>query len=135
MTHATQQSQSNEDRKNSGFSPFICKLPPTGSDLEIVVLSWFASRHEVMWIPIHVIKNGPNGVADAQAEERRVGGSRIVREIRDLHHLPVGIMGWLFPAHQDDTDVVCKRPTQGEITFGNLFERQTGKQISFQSSR
>ncbi len=109
-------------------------LMPIGSDtaeMELAVMNWFAAGHEVLWIPIYEIANEPDGIADANAEMAHFGGPRVLRNIADCLWLPLGIKGWLFPAHLDDTDVICTRTDAQEVAFGPLIHPMTGQHLSY----
>jgi hypothetical protein len=45
--------------------------------------------------------------------------------------LPLGIKGWVFPAHLDDTDVICVREAGREISFGHLRHPVTGQHLTW----
>ena len=57
------------------------------------LMSWFAAGHEVLWIPIHEVSDGPEGLKYAQAEAAHLGGSRLLRGWLDCYDLPIGIKG------------------------------------------
>jgi len=110
-----------------------CLMPVTldTTDLEGAVMGWFASGHEIPWIPIYEVGNGPNGIADAIAEKDHFGGPRLIRDITDFYALPLGIKGWVFPAHLDDTNVICVREAAAEISFGHLHHPVTGQRLTW----
>ncbi|MER2622455.1 MAG: hypothetical protein ABTS22_00770 [Accumulibacter sp.] len=91
----------------------LLQITPETTDFELEVMRWFADGHEILWIPIYEATDEPTGIADAKAEMAHYGGQRLIRDVTDFCHLPVGIKGWLFPAHLDDTDVVCTRTITG----------------------
>ncbi len=109
-------------------------LMPIGSDttpMELAVMGWFAAGHDILWIPIYEVSDGPNGIADAIAEKVHFGGPRLIREVTDFYALPLGIKGWVFPSHLDDTDVICIREATTEISFGHLFHPITGQRLTW----
>lgn len=67
--------------------------------------------------------------ADAQAITRR--GPYIVRQLTDLYWLPMGIRGWLIPAHLEDTDVICMRLAPGEISFGQIRRKGMNRPLTW----
>ena len=95
------------------------------------LMSWFAAGHEVLWIPIHEVSDGPEGLKYAQAEAAHLGGSRLLRGWLDCYDLPIGIKGWLFPAHLDDTQIVALRTASQELHIGYLVHPSTGRRISW----
>lgn len=112
---------------------YHCLTPITAdtSKLECEVMGWFAAGHEVLWIPIHEVGDGPSGMAEARAEADHFGGLRLIHDVTDFYRLPLGIKGWLFPAHLDDTDVVCIHAAPGEMSFGHLTHPITGQRLSW----
>jgi hypothetical protein len=109
----------------------LLQLTQETTDLEVEVMRWFADHHEILWIPIYEVSDEPTGLADARTEMAHFGGSRLIREVTDLYALPVGIKGWLFPAHFNDTEVICTRATLGEISFGHLRHPVSGQRLSY----
>ena len=107
------------------------KIAPETTEMELAVMGWFAHGHEVLWIPIYEVSQGPNGLADANAEMSHFGGYKLLNDVTDLFHLPLGIKGWLFPAHLDDTEVICIRNTPGEISIGGLVHPVTGQRLTY----
>ncbi len=100
-------------------------LVPIGRDtpsIEMTVMGWFVAGHELLWVPIFEVDGSPGALAEAQANAEAIDrrGPYIVRQLTDLYLLPLGIRGWLIPAHLDDTDVVCMREAKGEISFGQI---------------
>jgi hypothetical protein len=110
---------------------FLWPLSTDTTDLELVVMNWFAARHEILWIPIYEVADTPSGIADATALAERYSGPRLIRNEADFLALPLGIKGWLFPAHLDDTDVICVQAVAGEISIGRLTHPATGERISW----
>jgi len=110
---------------------FLWPLSPDTTDLELVVMNWFATGHEILWIPIYEVADTPTGIADATALAERHGGPRLICNEADLLALPLGIKGWLFPAHLDDTDVICVRASSGEISIGRLTHPVTGQRLTY----
>jgi hypothetical protein len=109
----------------------LLQITPETTDFELEVMRWFADGHEILWIPIYEATDEPTGIADAKAEMAHYGGQRLIRDVTDFCQLPVGIKGWLFPAHLDDTDVVCTRTTAREVTFGTLTHPVTGQRLTY----
>ncbi len=105
--------------------------PADATEVELVVMSWFSAGHEVLWIPIHEVSDGPEGLKCAQAETAHFGGSRLLRSCLDCYDLPIGIKGWLFPAHLDDTQIVALRTASQELHIGYLVHPSTGRRISW----
>ena len=110
-----------------------CLMPIAADtiDLESTVMNWFAAGHDVLWIPIYEVADGPDGIADARAEAEHFGGPRPIHDITDFYSLPVGLKGWLFPAHQDDTNVICIHETPCEVSFGHLQHPITGQRLTY----
>lgn len=110
-----------------------CLMPIAADtiDLESTVMNWFAAGHDVLWIPIYEVADGPDGIADARAEAEHFGGHRPIHDITDFYSLPVGLKGWLFPAHQDDTNVICIHETPGKVSFGHLQHPITGQRLTY----
>lgn len=109
----------------------LLQLTPDTTDLERDVMGWFADDHEILWIPIYEVSDEPSGISDARAEMEYFGGPRRIRDVTDFYQLPIGIKGWLFPAHLDDTEVICTRATPGEISFGHLRHPISGQRLSY----
>lgn len=112
-------------------------LHPVGPDttaMELMVMSWFAAGHELMWIPIIEVGSDRDGAARAQDAAAAIGGPRLLTGIDGLRRLPSGIKGWLLPAHLDDTCVVVVRDAAGEVTFGSVTHSITGEMISWRTS-
>ena len=110
---------------------FLWPLSVDTTAQELAVMNWFAAGHEVLWIPIYEVADTPTGIADATALAERHGGPRLIRDEADLLTLPRGVKGWLFPAHLDDTDVICIHETSGEISFGHLQHPVTGERLTY----
>lgn len=111
-------------------------LHPLGPDttaMELMVMSWFAAGHELMWIPIIEVGSGPDGAARAQDAAAAIGGPRLLTGIDGLRRLPQGIKGWLLPAHLDDTCVVVVRDAACEVTFTSVVHSITGQTISWRT--
>ncbi len=106
---------------------------PDTTDTELEVMGWFADGYEVLWIPIYEVGSEPDGWETAKAEQAHFGDARLVRDVSDFYLLPLGIKGWLFPAHLDDTTVICMRMQPREITFGVLTHPITEQVISFRT--
>ena len=106
-------------------------LSPDTTDLELIVMGWFAHDHNILWIPIYEVSDEPCGIADACAEMAHFGGQRLIRDVTDFYTLPLGIKGWLFPAHLDDADVICIHEAPGEISFGHLQHPATGQRLTY----
>jgi hypothetical protein len=115
-------------------TPAASTLPPLPGailDLQCEVASWFNAGHEVLWIPIYEVASTTTGIAEATAMAERHGEPRLIRAETDFLALPLGIKGWLFPAHLDDTAVVCVRDAQGEISLGYLQHPGTGQRLTW----
>lgn len=106
-------------------------MPGATFDLPHEVAGWFTAGHEVLWIPIYEVADTPTGIAEATAMAERHGGPRLIRDEADFLALPLGIKGWLFPAHLDDTDVICVHDVQDEISFGYLQHPITGQRLTY----
>lgn len=63
----------------------------------------------MLWIPIIEVGFGPQALAAAKERAEKIGGARLIADVLGFYRLPIGVRGWLFPAHLDDTDVVCAR--------------------------
>ena len=100
-------------------------------ELEARIMGWFLAGHEVMWIPIYEVAPGPDGLARARAHADEHGGARLIPSLPDCMRLPIGIKGWLFPAHLDDTDVICTRLDRGEVDFSYLVHPVTHRRITY----
>ena len=109
----------------------IRPTPADATEVELVVMSWFAAGHEVLWIPIYEVADGPDGIVDARDEAAHFGGVRPICDFTDFYRLPAGIKGWLFPAHLDDTQIVALRAASQELHIGYLLHPSTGRRISW----
>ena len=98
-------------------------LLPIGRDttaVELMVMSWFAAGHEVLWVPIIEVAPGRDEAARACADAKDIGEPRPLRTLADLASLPLGSKGWLLSApprngyESDDLKAEwkrgCKRP-------------------------
>lgn len=103
----------------------IHTINPDTSAMELMVASWFAAGHEVLWIPIVEVGDGKAAIAQARAEADALGRPYLLESIAELARLPSGVKGWLFPAHLDDTLVVAMR-NGGDVIFGALRHPVTG---------
>ena len=95
----------NTTSTNATQHPHPHLLVPIGRDtpsIELTVMGWFAAGHELLWVPIFEVDGGPGALAEAQADADKITrrGPYIVRQLTDLYWLPMGIRGWLIPAHQ-----------------------------------
>ncbi len=108
---------------------FLMPVGPDTSDIERTVMGWFTAGHELLWVPIFEVDDRPGALAEAQADADKITqrGPYVVRQLTDLYWLPLGIRGWLIPAHLDDTDVICMREAPGEISFGQIRRKGTGQ--------
>jgi len=114
-------------------------LMPVGADtsnIELTVMGWFAAGHELLWVPIFEVDGRPGALAEAQADAQKITrrGPFVVRHLTDLYWLPLGIRGWLIPAHLEDTDVICMREAKGEISFGRIQRKGTGQTLSWRDA-
>ncbi len=109
----------------------LISLKPGISDEELKVISWIMENHEMLWIPIYEVEPGPDGWAKALALEAKHGGARRLSCYRHLFKLPIGIKGWLFPAHLGDTDVVFFRESEDSMLFGTVVNKATGKRMTY----
>jgi len=112
-----------------------CSLLPIGTDslpVEVEVLGWFAAGHDVLWIPIVEVGDGPNAIARAQAQAEALGKPYLLQSIEEFARIPDGVRGWVFPAHLDDTYAVAQR-IGDEVTFGVLRHPHTGEVISYRT--
>ncbi|WP_347252810.1 hypothetical protein [Dokdonella sp.] len=112
-----------------------CSLLPIGADslpMEVEVLGWFAAGHDVLWIPIVEVGDGPDAIARAQAQADALGKPYLLESVEEFARLPDGVRGWVFPAHQDDTCIVATR-NGGEVTFGVLRHPVTGEAIRYRT--
>lgn len=110
---------------------FFGKIAPDASPMERMVIDWFAHNHEVLWIPIIEVEGDSAEVrAQALADAEQFQPVLLTR-LPQIFLLPAGIKGWLFPAHQDDTEVVAVHDGRGEVSFGALRHPHTGEVISF----
>lgn len=115
---------------------FLMPLGPDTNEIELSVMGWFAAGHELLWVPIFEVDGGPGALAKAQADAQKITqrGPYVVRQITDLYWLPIGIRGWLIPAHLEDTDVVCMRLAPGEISFGQIRRKDTGQTLRWRDA-
>jgi len=109
----------------------LMQITPDTTDMEMEVMRWFADGHEILWIPIYEVANELTGIADAKAERAHFGEPQLICDVTDFYHLPIGIKGWLFPAHLDDTDVVCMRTEAREVALGPLVHPITKQRLSY----
>ncbi len=100
--------------------------------METDVPGWFAAGHDVLWIPIVEVGEGPDAIARAQAEADALGKPYLLRSIEEFARIPDGVRGWVFPAHLDDTTVIATR-IAGEVTFAALRHPHTGEVISYRT--
>ena len=110
-------------------------LLPIGRDttvVELMVMSWFAAGHEVLWVPIIEVAPGRDGAARASADAKDIGEPRPLRTLADLASLPLGIKGWLLPMHMADTCVVAVREDDA-VVFGTLDHPITGQTLTFRT--
>ncbi len=123
----------NEQRKSpNGFSEHAAlQNLSAATKLAPELMSWLDAGHEVLWIPIYEVADGPDGIVDARDEAAHLGGSRLLRSWLDCYDLPIGIKGWLFPAHLDDTQIVALRTASQELHIGYLVHPSTGRRISW----
>ncbi|MBU6995857.1 hypothetical protein [Ferrovum myxofaciens] len=119
-----------DDGKLAGGIELI-PIHPHASDEELKVISWIRDGHEILWIPIYEVSPGPDGWAKALALEARHGDARRFRHFRHLFKLPIGIKGWLFPAHLEDTDVVFLRESADVMHFGAMVNKATGMRMTY----
>ena len=110
----------------------IQPLGPHAFDMQVQVLLWFAAGHDVLWIPIVEVGDGPDAIARAQAEADALGKPHLLQSIEEFARIPDGVRGWVFPAHLDDTYAVALR-IGSEVTFGTLRHPVTGEAISFRT--
>ena len=114
-------------------------LMPVGLDtneIELTVMGWFAAGHELLWVPIFEVDDRSGALAEAQADAEKITdrGPSVVRQLTDLYWLPLGIRGWLIPAHLDDTNVICMREAPGEISFGQIRRKGTGQTLRWRDA-
>ncbi len=110
---------------------YMMPITPDTTELEFIVMNWFAAGHEVLWIPIYEVADGPDGIADARDEGEQLGGPRPIYDFTDFYRLPIGLEGWVFPVHLDDTDVICLREIPDTISFVHLLHPITGEHLTF----
>lgn len=110
---------------------FLMLVGPDTNEIELTVMGWFAAGHELLWVPIFEVDDRSGALAEAQADAQGIiqRGPYVVRQLTDLYWLPMGIRGWLIPAHLEDTDVVCMRDAPGEISFGQIRRKGTGQTL------
>ena len=115
---------------------FLMPVGPDTSGIERTVMGWFAAGHELLWVPIIEVEGRPGALTEAQADAQKITrrGPFIVRQLTDLYWLPLGIRGWLIPAHLEDTDVVCVRQAPGEISFGRIQRKSTGQTLRWRDA-
>lgn len=115
---------------------FLIPVGADTSDIELTVMGWFAAGHELLWVPIFEVDDRPGALAQAQAQAKKITrrGPFVVRHLTDLYWLPLGIRGWLIPAHLEDTDVICVRHAPGEISFGRIQRASTGQTLSWRDA-
>lgn len=101
-------------------------------DMQAEVLLWFAAGHDVLWIPIVEVGDGPDAIARAQAEADALGQPCLLRSLDEFARIPDGVRGWVFPAHLDDTYAIALR-IGSEVAFGTLHHPVTGEAISFRT--
>ena len=120
-----------EDARGAAAVLSTALIAPIGPDTtatELMVMRWFAAGHEMLWIPIHDVVDD---IEAAKVKAQHFGEPRLIRAAKDLYALPISIRGWLFPAHQDDTDVICVRLDRSELGFGQLLHPVTGQRLSW----
>ena len=109
----------------------LIPINPDASDEELKVIIWIRANHEILWIPIYEISPELDGLSKALTLEAKHGGARRFCRYRHLFKLPVGIKGWLFPAHLEDTDVVFLRESENVMHFGGMFNKVTGRRMTY----
>jgi hypothetical protein len=110
-------------------------LLPIGRDttaVELMVTNWFASGHEVLWVPIIEVAPGRDEAARACADAKDIGEPRPLRTLADLASLPLGSKGWVLPVHMEDTCVAAVREGDS-VAFGTLAHPITGQTLTFRS--
>lgn len=117
-------------------SHLLVPVGPDANEIELTVMGWFAAGHELLWVPIFEVDDRPGALAEAQADADKITqrGPYVVRQLTDLYWLPLGIRGWLIPAHLDDTDVICMREAPGEISFGQIRRKGTGQTLRWRDA-
>ena len=110
----------------------IQPLGPHASSMQVEVLLWFATSHDVLWIPIVEVGNEPDAIVQAQAKAEAFGKPYLLQSIEDFARIPDGVRGWVFPAHLNDTYTVAQR-IDSEVTFGTLCDPVTGEAISYRT--
>ena len=115
---------------------FLMPVGPDTSEIELTVMGWFAAGYELLWVPICEVEDRPGALAEAQADAQTITrrGPFVVRHLTDLYWLPLGIRGWLIPAHLSDTDVSCVRQAPGEVSFGRIQRKGTGQTLSWRDA-
>jgi len=115
---------------------FLMPVATDTTEIELTVMDWFATGHELLWVPIFEVDDQPGALAEAQADAQKITqrGPYVVRQLTDLYWLPLGIRGWLIPAHLDDTDVICMREAPGEISFGQIRRKDTGQTLRWRDA-
>jgi hypothetical protein len=125
--------QFEDDDSESSSGILIMKPNPHASDMERAIDSWLAARHEMLWIPIIEVGFGRQAVAKAKERAANIGGSRLIVDVLGFYRLPIGVRGWLFPAHLDDTDVVCTRVDREEVVFGPMIHPITQQRVTWRT--
>ena len=96
--------------------------PTKGFAAGYVILGGCATQNRVERVRLQY-KDGSKALFD-----------KLVRQLTDLYWLPLGIQGWLIPAHLEDTDVICMREAKGEISFGQIRRKDTGQTLSWRDA-
>lgn len=110
----------------------VQSLGPHALAMQVEVLLWFEAGHDVLWIPIVEVGDGPDAAARALAQADALGKPYLLRSIEEFTRIPDGVRGWVFPAHLDDTYAVAQRVGH-EVTFGVLRHPVTGAAISYRT--
>jgi hypothetical protein len=104
-------------------------LPKMAQDIN----DWLAAGIEMVWIPIIERGPGPRSAVAVQEGIATLDGPFVIVDAWDFYCLPIGVKGWLIPAHQDDTDVICVRTEGGEVAFGPVIHPITEQRLTYRS--
>ena len=111
----------------------ILNPDPNLSKMARDINEWLAAGVEMVWIPIIERGPGPRSAITMQEGITTLDGPFVIVDAWGFYCLPIGVKGWLIPAHQDDTDVICMRTEADEVAFGPVNHPITEQRLTYRS--